>query len=106
RPYPTHHHHVARTTTHQNQRISRSTRRFAYVNSLNFGLGLTSCLFGGGAAGSGVGDREVLFDIEALVMGVLNGIDDPALGCADSSCAITGNSAGLPQMLGFGADDC
>ena len=38
RPHPTHHRRVARTTTHRNQRIPRSTRAFAYFNSLNFGL--------------------------------------------------------------------
>lgn len=67
-------------------------------------LGLASCLFGEGAAGSGVGDREVLFDVEARVVGILNGIDDPALGCADGSGAFTGKPTRLAQMLGYATD--
>ncbi|ETW26279.1 hypothetical protein MGAST_28345 [Mycobacterium gastri 'Wayne'] len=52
-------------------------------------LCLTRCLFCGGAAGSGVGDREVFADVEAGVVGVLDGIDDPPLGGADGSGALT-----------------
>ncbi|CKO73420.1 Uncharacterised protein [Mycobacterium tuberculosis] len=67
-------------------------------------LGLASCLFGEGAAGLGVGGREVLFDVEARVVGILNGIDDPALGCADGSGAFTGKPTRLAQMLGYATD--
>lgn len=52
----------------------------------------------------GCGDREVLFDVEARVVGILNGIDDPALGCADGSGAFTGKPTRLAQMLGYATD--
>ncbi len=69
-------------------------------------LGLTRCPFCGGPAGSGVDDRQVFFDVEAGIKGVLDGIDDPALGCADYSGAVTGNLGRLPQMIGLTANDC
>ncbi len=67
------------------------------------GLGLTSHLFGRGAAGSGIGDREVFCDSKTRVMGVLDSKEDPALGGADGSGAVTGDLARLAQLLGFGA---
>ncbi len=68
-------------------------------------LGLPSCLFCGRAACSGVDDGEVFADSEPSLVGILDGIDDPTLGCGDSSGAITGDLAGCTQLVGSGADD-
>ncbi|MCV7196790.1 hypothetical protein H7J74_09890 [Mycobacterium angelicum] len=68
-------------------------------------LSLARCVFGGGAAGSGVSDREVLFNVEAVGVGILDGIEDPALRCTNSSGAVAGDARGQTQLVGFAADD-
>ncbi|ORX02029.1 hypothetical protein AWC27_01730 [Mycobacterium szulgai] len=68
-------------------------------------LGLARCVFWGGAAASSVGDREVFFNVETGTVGVLDGIDDPALGCADRSCTGAGDARSLAQIVSFAIDD-
>jgi hypothetical protein len=68
-------------------------------------LNLTRMLFCGGATCSGIGYREVFVYVEASVDGILDGVEHPALGCANGSGAVAGNSASLTQTVSVGADD-
>ncbi len=77
----------------------------ADVGRERLGLGMASYLFRGGAAGSGVGDREVFSGSETGVASVLDGLDDPALGGTDGSGAFPSDLAGLAKLVGFAAHD-